>query len=94
MAELDEHDCLTLTSWARSSSVRVKVVLAIAVGQGPSAVSRRFGISRSTVTQWRDRFLAAGLDGLDDAPRSGWPKTIDDAAILASTLEPPPHAWA
>jgi transposase len=96
VVELEEHDRSTLTSWARSSSVRAglamraKVVLAFADGLGPSAVSRQLGLSRPTVTQWRDRFVSAGLDGLDDAPRSGRPKVIDDAAILAATLEPPP----
>ena len=39
---------------------------------------------------WRDRFAADGLAGLDDEPRSGRPKTVDDAAIIAATLEPPP----
>ena len=42
------------------------------------------------MTQWRDRFLTSGLEGLNDAPRSGRPKTVDDAAILAATLVPPP----
>ena len=96
MLELAQGDRATLTSWARSSSVRAglamraKVVLAIADGEGPSAVARRLGVSRPTVTQWRNRFLAEGLNGLDDAPRSGRPKEVDDAAILAATLEPPP----
>ena len=36
------------------------------------------------------RFAAHGLAGLEDEPRSGRPKTIDDAAIIAATLEPPP----
>jgi len=31
------------------------------------------------------------MAGLDDEPRSGRPKTIDDAAILAATLDPPPE---
>ena len=46
------------------------------------------------MTLWRDRFLANGLDGLDDASRSGRPKVVDDAAILAATLEPPPDKLA
>ena len=32
-----------------------------------------------------------GIAGLDDEPRSGRPKTVDDAAIIAATLEPPPE---
>src|SRR3712207_2908403 len=70
--------------------MRARIVLAVADGEGPAAISARLGVSRPTVTQWRDRFLASGLEGLNDAPRSGRPKTVDDAAILAATLEPPP----
>jgi len=53
--------------------------------------ARRLGLSRPTVIKWRDRFLAHGIAGLDDEPRSGRPKTIDDAAIIATTLDPPPE---
>ena len=55
---------------------------------------RGLGVSRPTVTMWRDRFLASGLAGLDDEPRPGRPKVVDDAAILAATLEPPPEKLA
>jgi transposase len=97
---LDDGDRATLVTWSRSSSVRAgvalraRVVLAVADGEGPSSVARRLRVSRPTVTLWRDRFLANGLDGLDDASRSGRPKVVDDAAILAATLEPPPDKLA
>ena len=39
---------------------------------------------------WRERYRAGGLAALVDAPRSGRPRTVDEAAILARTLEPPP----
>ena len=51
-------------------------------------------MSRPTVIKWRDRFVADGLDGLGDLPRSGRPKTIDDAQIIAATLEAPPASLA
>ena len=47
----------------------------------------QLGVSRPTVIKWRDRFAESGIAGLDDEPRSGRPKTVDDAAILAATLE-------
>src|SRR3954466_9045665 len=58
------------------------------------ATARMLGVSRPTVIKWRERFAVHGLAGLDDQPRSGRPKRIDDAAIIAATLEPPPAALA
>ena len=80
----------------RSSTVsaghreRARIVLAIADGAGTSAAARLVGVSRPTAIKWRDRFAAHGLAGLSDQPRSGRPKTIDDAQIIAATLDPPP----
>ena len=65
-------------------------MLAVADGAGTTAASRVLGVSRPTVIKWRNRFAEHGLAGLDDEPRSGRPKTVDDAAIIAATLDPPP----
>jgi hypothetical protein len=43
------------------------------------------------VIGWRERYNAQGPDGLMDAPRSGRPKVVGDAALIAATLEPPPE---
>ncbi len=100
VVELSEADRALLTSWTRSSTVasgraeRARIVLAVADGAGTSAVSRRLGVSRPTVIKWRDRFAASGVVGLEDEPRSGRPKVIDDAAILAATLDAPPERLA
>ncbi len=40
--------------------------------------------------KWRERFRENGIAGLVDDPRPGRPKTIDDAGIIAATLDPPP----
>jgi transposase len=69
---------------------RARIVLAVAGGAGTTGAADLVGVSRPTVIKWRDRFAEHGLAGLDDEPRSGRPKTIDDAAILAATLDPPP----
>src|SRR3954470_2838286 len=94
---LSDEDRTTLEYWTRCSTVpaghreRARIVLAIAEGAGTSATAR---VSRPTVIKWRDRFTALGVQGLDDHPRAGRPKTIDDAQIIAVTLEPPPPGLA
>ena len=98
--EITDADRLILESWTRSSTVsaghaeRARIVLASAAGAGTTAVAGQLGVSRPTVIKWRDRFAESGIAGLDDEPRSGRPKTVDDAAILAATLEPPPATLA
>src|SRR3954464_4527999 len=94
------EDRVALESWIRSSTVsagrveRAPIVLAGADGAGTSGAARQVGVSRPTVIKWRDRFAAFGIDGLDDEPRSGRPQPVDDGAILAATLEPPPDSLA
>jgi hypothetical protein len=94
---LTDQDRMTLTSWTRASTVsaghveRAAIVLACADGTGTSETARRLGVSRPTVIKWRDRFAEHGVAGLDDEPRSGRPKRVDDAAIIAATLDPPPE---
>ena len=74
---------------------RARIVLACAEpGAGTSAVAAAVGSTRPTVIKWRERFRKRGLNGLDDEPRSGRPKTIDDAAIIAATLKPLPASLA
>ena len=100
MVEISDADRATLESWTRSSTMpaghveRARIVLAVADGSGTSDAARRLGVSRPTVIKWRDRFAEHGIAGLDDEPRSGRPKIIDDAAIIAATLDPPPQSLA
>ena len=37
-------------------------------------IAAELDCDRHTVGQWRERFIAAGLAGLQDAPRSGRPR--------------------
>src|SRR5512144_293267 len=95
--ELADEDRVTLLGWSRATSVRAglatraRIVLAAADGEGTSAIAARLNVSRPTVIQWRERYRGRGIDGLFDAPRSGRPKQVDDAAIITATLEPPPE---
>jgi len=97
LLSLSNEDRVTLTAWTRSSTVsagraeRAAIVLACADGSGTSEAARRLGLSRPTVIKWRERYAAHGLAGLADEARSGRPKTVDDAAIITATLDPPPE---
>jgi transposase len=73
---------------------RARIVLAVADGEGTSAVARRLSVSRPTVIKWRERFAAGGLETLADQARSGRPKRLDDSVIITRTLEPPPQRLA
>jgi transposase len=57
------------------------------------AIAEQLGISRPTVTKWRDRFGASRLEGLLDEPRPGRPRTVSDdqvEQIVITTLESKP----
>jgi transposase len=82
---------------ARTASVRdrerARIVLLAAQGLPAVEIAARVGVSRPTVTLWRNRYAERGLDGLVDAPRSGAPPKLTQARkdeILAATLAPPP----
>jgi transposase len=52
---------------------RAEVILLCADGVAGNQIAKRVGLSKQSVSKWRQRFLSDGLDGLDDAPRSGRP---------------------
>jgi hypothetical protein len=68
-------------------------VLACAEGLQSKQVAGRLGVDPATVGKWRRRFAEKRLDGLYDEPRSGAPRTVDDArveAVIVKTLESVP----
>jgi transposase len=85
-----------LRSWTRSTAIRAglaqraRIVLMAAEGVSNTEIAERVGVSRPTVTAWRSRYQSSGLRGLEDEQRSGRPRTVDRARILAATLAPPP----
>jgi len=91
-----DEDRVTLEAWTRSprvsagAALRARIVLGSADGEGTSALAGRLGVSRPTVIAWRERYRQGGIAALADAPRSGRPKVVDEAKMLARTLEPPP----
>jgi transposase len=88
-----EHAQLTSLSLRRKTpqalALRVRLVLACARGLDLAEIARAEGVSVPTVAKWRSRFLSGRLGGLQDAPRSGAPRTVDadrEKAVVAMTL--------
>ena len=80
--ELDAERRGRLDGLARAGStpqalaLRCRIVLCAARADNPSnqEIAAELGCDRHTVGQWRERFVARGLEGLQDAPRSGRPR--------------------
>jgi transposase len=97
--ELTDEERALLESWTRrrtsaqALALRARIVLAGAEGLSNGEIAERLGVSRPTVTKWRNRFAQRRLDGLVDEPRPGRPRTITDEqveAVVIRTLETTP----
>ncbi len=72
---------------------RARIVLACAGGSENKEVAANLNVDPATVGKWRRRYVERRMDGLHDEPRSGTPRTIDDArieAVIVKTLESVP----
>jgi transposase len=70
---------------------RARIVLLAGDGVGTNEIVERVGASKPTVIAWKKRYAADGLAGLDDRPKPGRPRTVDEVAVVLATLEPPPQ---
>lgn len=78
---------------AQALALRARIVLACAEGRQNTEMALQFQIGKAMVGKWRRRFVEQRLDGLRDEPRSGTPRSIDDArieAMIVRTLESVP----
>jgi len=76
---------------------RARIVLMAADGALNIEIAQTVGLSNSMVGYWRKRFLADGIEGLANEPRSGRPRTISDQRIadtIRATLETKPPGGA
>ena len=80
---LTENVRQELERWARGQAVehrlviRAKIILLAASGKKNKEIGEELELSAPTVQLWRDRFVDAGLAGIEkDAPRSGRPPVI------------------
>lgn len=76
----EQRDTLDALVRARSTPqalvLRCRIVLMAARSEQPTnqQVADALDCDRHTVGQWRERYVAHGLTGLQDAPRSGRPR--------------------
>ena len=84
-----------LRRWADGEgpqALRASIVLLAAQGLRNADIARRLGVSRQTVTTWRQRYAAEGVDGLQDRVRAGRPTAVDEGEIVASVLTSTPDS--
>jgi transposase len=96
---LSDEERSVLEAWTRrrttaqALALRARIVLAAAGQLTNAEIAEVEGISRPTVTKWRNRFAARRLEGLLDEPRPGRPRTITDEQVervVITTLESKP----
>ena len=82
---LDPETRATLNGWVQAPStaqalvLRSRIVLAAATGSTNQQIAAQLSVPQVTVGKWRRSFAERGLDGLQDAPRSGRPPKHDAA---------------
>ncbi|MDF3146438.1 MULTISPECIES: IS630 family transposase [unclassified Streptomyces] len=100
---LDEATRRRLEQLASSATAQVRQVLrarivpAAGAGCGNGRIARELNLNVNTVRKWRGRFATGGLDGLQDARRSGRPRSYGPevrVAVVATATSTPPHPEA
>jgi transposase len=93
---VEERNELQRRVRARTSSQqaaqRARIVLQAAEGARNIAIAAELGIARHTAQQWRDRFAAARLAGLEDRPHRPPPREYGaerQARILVVACQSP-----
>lgn len=76
---------------------RATALLELDRGKSLADVAATLSVTYNAVAKWRDRYKARGLACLEDAPRSGRPRSIDglqSAKITALACSDAPEGYA
>ena len=79
---------------SQALALRSRIILRSVSGGSNHQVASELGITADTVGKWRNRYIAKGLAGLLDEPRSGAPRRVGDEkveAVVVKTLESSPR---
>ena len=97
--ELTSEEESELTRLVRSGRTSVRlaqrahVVLLAALGLQNKEIAEQLGIGRVQVARWRERYLQAGLEGIErDLPRGAPPVKVDVAKLVELTTQATPEA--
>jgi transposase len=97
--DVSQEDKLTLRHRAKSRSLpkhmidRARMILESAVGTSVTKIARTLNTYPNKVIYWRQRYVASGLVGLQDHPRSGRPPKYGERFrhdLLKALSHPPP----
>ena len=92
----EQEEELTRLVRSKRTSVRLaeraRIVLLAAQGLQNKVIAERLGIGRIQVARWRERYLQAGLQGIErDLPRGAPPVKVDVAKLVELTTQSTPH---
>ncbi len=105
--ELSENDRRVLQSWVRAHSTpqqiarRGAIILRASEGMTNSLIAEEIGVSRTTVVEWRKRFLNEGLDALTQIkpgrgrkPQLGLERVEEIVKATLNSLPPGATHWS
>lgn len=91
-AERESLELLTRRGTAEHRDVvRAQIALMAHRGEATASISQALGVSVQTVSHWRTRLAHQGIQGLQELPRAGRPRRIDETQrleLLALACEP------
>jgi transposase len=99
LREVTEEERAKLARLVRATTApvrlveRARIIVLALEGLTAPQVAARVGVGEATARQWFKRFNAAGLAGLEDAPRSGRPPTYvadEQSRVIAKARGLPP----
>jgi putative transposase len=100
LAPADQKHLTAITRRGRTKArtfQRASALLQLQAGHTLLQIAEALQVSRQSVARWRDHYLQAGLQALDEKPRSGRPIRLDGkqrARITALACSTPPQGRA